>query len=82
MTQRQIIITEADRDRLHELLTSEFVQVIGPVEYLDDLKAELRRAKIVPPEKAPRTACGCQPRGLDWAAAVRRGEPRRPLTLK
>ena len=28
--------------------------MIGPVEYLDDLKAELRRAKIVPPEKAPR----------------------------
>ena len=54
MSQRQIIITDVDRDRLHDLLTSEFVQVIGPVEYLDDLKAELRRAKIVPPEKVPR----------------------------
>ena len=54
MSLRQIIITDVDRDRLHDLLSSEFVTVIGPVEYLDDLKAELRRAKIVPPEKAPR----------------------------
>jgi len=54
MSQRQIIITSVDRDRLHDLLSSEFVRVIGPVEYLDDLKAELRRAGIVPPEKVPR----------------------------
>ena len=54
MSQRQIIITDVDRNRLRDLLTTEFVQVIGPVEYLDDLKAELRRAKIVPPEKVPR----------------------------
>src|SRR6187551_2386303 len=53
MSQRKIIITDVDRDRLHELLASEFVKVIGPAEYLDDLKAELRRAEIVPPEKAP-----------------------------
>ena len=49
MSQRQIIITDVDRDRLHDLLTSEFVKVIGPVEYLDDLKAELRRAEDRPP---------------------------------
>lgn len=54
MTQRQIIITSVDRDRLHDVLASEFVKVIGPVEFLDDLKAELGRAKIVPPEKVPR----------------------------
>ena len=54
MTQRQIIITSVDRDRLRDLLASEFVKVIGPIEYLDHLKAELRRAQIVPPEKAPR----------------------------
>jgi len=54
MSQRQIIITDVDRDRLHDLLTTEFVQVIGPVEYLADLKAELQRATIVPPEKVPR----------------------------
>jgi regulator of nucleoside diphosphate kinase len=54
MSQRTIIITDADRDRLNDLLTSEFVRVIGPVEYLDDLKTELRRAEIVSPDKAPR----------------------------
>lgn len=54
MSQRKIIITNVDRDRLQELLDSEFVAVIGPAEYLDNLKAELRRAEIVPPEKAPR----------------------------
>ncbi len=54
MSPRKIIVTEVDRDRLHEVLASEFVKVIGPVEYLDDLKAELRRAGIVPPEKVPR----------------------------
>lgn len=52
--QRQIIITEVDRERLHDLMASEFVQVIGPVEYLDDLRAELLRAKVVSPEQAPR----------------------------
>jgi regulator of nucleoside diphosphate kinase len=54
MTQRQIIVTDVDRDRLRDLLTSEFVQVIGPLEYLDDLKAELCRAKIVSPDRVPR----------------------------
>jgi regulator of nucleoside diphosphate kinase len=54
MTQRQIIITSVDRERLRDLLASEFVEAIGPVEYLDHLKAELRRAQIVPPEEAPR----------------------------
>lgn len=54
MSQRKIIITDVDRNRLRDVLASEFVKVIGPVEYLDELKAELRRAKIVPPEKVPR----------------------------
>lgn len=47
MSQRQIIITDVDYKRLHDVLASEFVKVIGPVEYFDDLKAELRRAKVV-----------------------------------
>jgi regulator of nucleoside diphosphate kinase len=54
MLQRKIIITDVDRNRLRDVLASEFVKAIGPVEYLDDLKAELRRAKMVPPEKVPR----------------------------
>jgi regulator of nucleoside diphosphate kinase len=49
-----IIITEADFARLSTLLQSEFAKIISPVEHLDDLRAELKRARIVRREKAPR----------------------------
>jgi regulator of nucleoside diphosphate kinase len=51
---RKIIITDADHERLESLLASEFAKVISPVEYLEDLRAELKRAEIVPPNRVPR----------------------------
>jgi regulator of nucleoside diphosphate kinase len=54
MARRKIIITEDDHARLEALLASEFANVIGPSEYLDDLRAELDRAEIVRPEDVPR----------------------------
>lgn len=54
MARRKIIITETDHDRLQALLDSEFATAIGPCEYLDDLRTELERAKIVRPKDVPR----------------------------
>jgi regulator of nucleoside diphosphate kinase len=54
MPKRKIIVTEADHERLESLLTSEFAKVISPVEYLDDLRAELKQAEIVPHDRVPR----------------------------
>ncbi len=54
MTKHPIVVTEADYNRLSALLDSEFAKVISPVEYLDDLRAELQRARIVRPDKTPR----------------------------
>jgi regulator of nucleoside diphosphate kinase len=54
MSKPTLVITEADFDRLNALLTSAFAKVISPVEYLDDLRAELKKARIVRPDKAPR----------------------------
>jgi regulator of nucleoside diphosphate kinase len=48
------VITEADFERLSTLLASEFAKVISPMEYLDDLRAELGRARIVRADKIPR----------------------------
>jgi hypothetical protein len=53
MARRKIIITENDHERLEALLASEFATAIGASEYLDDLRAELDRAEIVPPEAVP-----------------------------
>jgi regulator of nucleoside diphosphate kinase len=53
MGKRKIIITEADRERLEVLLSSEFAAAIGPCDYLDDLRAELDRAQIVRPADVP-----------------------------
>lgn len=53
MSQRQITITDADYERLQEVLASEFVQVIGPSEYLDNLRTELQDAKIVTAKEMP-----------------------------
>ena len=56
MPKRKIILTESDHERLESLLASEFAKVISPVEYLEDLRAELKRAEIVPPKRVPRNA--------------------------
>jgi regulator of nucleoside diphosphate kinase len=53
MVQRKIIITENDHERLDALLASELTTAIGPCSYLDDLRAELSRAKTVRPEYVP-----------------------------
>jgi regulator of nucleoside diphosphate kinase len=55
MSKRTIVLTEADHDRLKSLLDSEFAQVISPVEYLEDLRVELGRAEVVPPNRVPRS---------------------------
>jgi regulator of nucleoside diphosphate kinase len=54
MEKSKIVITEADFERLSTLLASEFAKVISPMEYLDDLRAELGRARIVRADKIPR----------------------------
>ena len=54
MTKSSIVITEADFERLGALLASEFAKAISPVEYLDDLRDELKKARIVRPHKVPR----------------------------
>jgi regulator of nucleoside diphosphate kinase len=53
MTHRKIIVTEADLCRLERLLASEFAAAIGSSKYLNDLRAELERAEIVPVEEVP-----------------------------
>ena len=54
MSERKIVLTEADHDRLEALLDSEFAQVISPIEHLEDLRAELDRAEVVSPKRVPR----------------------------
>lgn len=54
MPKRKIIITDADYARLESLLASEFAKVISPVEYLEDLRVELKQAEIVSPKRVPR----------------------------
>ena len=54
MNKPTIVVTETDFERLSALLASEFAKAISPVEYLDDLRAELKKARIVQPDKAPR----------------------------
>jgi regulator of nucleoside diphosphate kinase len=54
MSKPAIIITEADFERLSTLLQSEFAKIISPVEHLDDLRVELKRARIVQSDMAPR----------------------------
>lgn len=53
MPKRKIILTQTDFERLEALLSSEFTQAIGPLEYLDGLADELQRAVVVPPETVP-----------------------------
>jgi regulator of nucleoside diphosphate kinase len=54
MRKARLVITESDLVRLNALLASEFARVISPVEYLDDLRAELADARVVPRQKVPR----------------------------
>jgi regulator of nucleoside diphosphate kinase len=54
VTKPTIVVTEADLERLNSLLASEFAKAISPVEYLDDLRSELQKARIVQPDKVPR----------------------------
>ena len=53
MSKRKIMMTISDYNRLHSLLISDFVQAIGPKNYLKDLRTELDRAVIVPSKKIP-----------------------------
>jgi regulator of nucleoside diphosphate kinase len=55
MSKRKIVLTEADHERLEALLDSEFAQVISPIEYLEDLRTELKGAEIVAPHRVPRS---------------------------
>lgn len=54
MAKRKIVITRSDYDFLRELLSSDFTQAIGPVDYLEALQAELDRAEVVEPEAVPK----------------------------
>lgn len=54
MAKRKIILTRSDYDVLQELLSSDFTQAIGPVDYLEALQAELELAEVVDPERVPR----------------------------
>ena len=55
MSKRQIVLTEADHERLELLLSSEFAKVISPIEYIEGLRDELKGAEIVAPNRVPRT---------------------------
>lgn len=48
---RKIVITESDHLNLNTLLESEFAKVAGPAIRLEELKRELKRAEIVPPDE-------------------------------
>ncbi len=54
MRKARLVITESDHERLNSLLASEFARVISPVEHLNDLRAELLDAHVVPRNKVPR----------------------------
>lgn len=51
MRQKQIYITKFDRERLDELLGQPWHPDLDP--YLNALRAELERAKVVPPREIP-----------------------------
>jgi len=54
MSRRKIILTADDFQRLESLLGSNVARVAGNSERLDELRAELDRAKVVPRHKVPR----------------------------
>jgi regulator of nucleoside diphosphate kinase len=47
------VVTEIDLRRLGRILATELAHIAGPREHLDDLCAELQRAKIVAPAEVP-----------------------------
>ena len=53
MTNKHIIITAEDFQRLEALLASSVVRLISDSDRLDELKAELRRARVVPQDHVP-----------------------------
>jgi regulator of nucleoside diphosphate kinase len=53
MTRRQIIITTEDHKQLQSLLASNIVRWVNGSDRLDELQAELRRARIVPQDDVP-----------------------------
>jgi regulator of nucleoside diphosphate kinase len=53
MNQRAIQITELDRKRLLDLIREAQSGEYRKSVYLDDLRGELERAEVVPPEKIP-----------------------------
>ena len=53
MTNRQLIITAEDYRRLEALLASSVIYLIKDSDRLDELKAELGRAQIVPQDHVP-----------------------------
>lgn len=52
-SQRQIIITKEDHSRLESLLASDFAAAFSDKPYLQSLRSELDRAKIVRPYEVP-----------------------------
>lgn len=52
-TERQIIISTEDHERLERLLGSDFVQAFRDKPYLQSLRRELDNAKVVAPEDMP-----------------------------
>ena len=53
MARRQIIISTEDHQRLEALLGSEVTRLVGAPDRVDELQAELNRAKIVSPDNVP-----------------------------
>jgi regulator of nucleoside diphosphate kinase len=53
MTRRQIIITTEDYQRLEALLTSKVARFVSGSDRVDELQAELNRARVVPQDSVP-----------------------------
>ncbi|REK16599.1 MAG: nucleoside diphosphate kinase regulator [Planctomycetota bacterium] len=53
MMRRQIILTTEDYQRLESLLASNLARIAGDKERLNELRAELDRAQVVPQEEVP-----------------------------
>ena len=53
MTRRQNIITTEDYQRLEALLTSKVARFVSGSDRVDELQAELNRARVVPQDSVP-----------------------------
>ena len=56
MTRRTIILTTEDYQRLELLLTSNLAHLVGDSVRLDELRAEMDRARVVPQHEVPKDA--------------------------